>query len=457
MARQPTGAVIEHVANDGKTYRSLRFSAYGKRRYVSLGPVSATEAAAKLRHALSDVERKIWQPPAPVAGPAEPEPVPTFHQYAEQWWLRAKLQLAAKTRTDYRWRLERHLIPAFGDLRLDAITLDTVENYIAGKLAEGERIREAADRGKPLQGKVTDSLERTRMRTLQPLSPRAINMTVTLLAAILESALERELIARNPAKGRGRRVTEHKPARSYLAGAAQIESLLDAAGELDREATKERAHLDRRATLATMIYAGLRIGEVCSLRWRDVDLGGGWLAIAESKTDAGVRKVKIRGALRDELLAVRSRRDVDQDAYVFPTRTGRRQYEAKVRTATLGGAVKRANARLAKRGLQALPAGLTPHSLRRTFATILYALGEVPPVVMAEMGHTSPALALRIYAQAERLSVDEREQLAALVAGSEGGGEVVSIGARRASNWQTNGRRGENGTAKHSEGLPGEH
>jgi integrase len=45
------------------------------------------------------------------------------------------------------------------------------------------------------------------------------------------------------------------------------------------------------------------------------------------------------------------------------------------------------------------PDNLTPHWLRRTFASVLYALGESPPVVMAEMGDTSPALALRVYAQ----------------------------------------------------------
>jgi integrase len=454
MARPASGAVIEHVANDGRTYRSLRFTAYGKRRYVSLGPVSASDAAEKLRHTLSDVERKIWQPPTPAAVPAEPEPVPSFHQYAEQWWLRAKLQLAAKTRTDYEWRLERHLIPAFGPLPLDAITIDTVETYIAGKLAEGDHIREAATKSKPLTEEITDRLGRKRTRPLQPLSPRTINMTVTLLAQILESAVERDLIGRNPAKGKRRRVAERKPARSYLAGAAQIESLLDAAGELDAEATRERAHLERRATLSTMVFAGLRIGETCSLRWRDVDLEGGWLRVVQSKTDAGTRKVKIRGALRDELLAVRSRRSIDQDAHVFPTRTGRRQYESKVRTGTLGGAVKRANERLASRGLAPLPAGLTPHSLRRTFATVLYALGEPAPVVMAEMGHTSPALALRIYAQAERLSAEELDTLAAVVAGSEGGGEVVSIAARRASNWQTNGRQDRNGHTKAAEGVP---
>jgi integrase len=40
---------------------------------------------------------------------------------------------------------------------------------------------------------------------------------------------------------------------------------------------------------------------------------------------------------------------------------------------------------------------LTPHSLRRTFATLLDALGESPPVVMAEIGHTDAALGLRVW------------------------------------------------------------
>src|SRR5262249_53488666 len=164
-------------------------------------------------------------------------------------------------------------------------------------------------------------------------------------------------------------------ARSYLETAGQIATLLDAAGELDREATRERQHIPKRAILATMIFAGLRIGELCSLRWRDVDIAAGWLTVGGSKTDAGRRRGKIRGGLGDELLALRSGSQVEQDASVSPTRTGRRQYECKVREGTLGSAVKRANAHLTGRDLPPLPDKLTPHSLRRTFASVLYALG----------------------------------------------------------------------------------
>lgn len=45
-----------------------------------------------------------------------------------------------------------------------------------------------------------------------------------------------------------------------------------AAGELDRQAHSERKHVERRALLSTLGFAGLRMGELCGLRWSDVDL-----------------------------------------------------------------------------------------------------------------------------------------------------------------------------------------
>ncbi len=387
MARPMRGSITEHVGRDGHTYRSLRFQAGGKRYRVPLGAVSAEAAEQALRHTIADIERGTWTPPAAIEAPTEPTFAPTFHEFAEEWWTLTAGQLAANTQADYRWRLEGHLIPWFGERALDAITFDTVERYIAAKLAEDE-----------------------------PLSARSVNMTVTLLGAILERALERGLIERNPARGRHRRVPERAPTRSYLDGAGHITALLDAAGELDRKASRGRTHVERRAMLATLTFAGLRIGELCALRWRDVDLARGWLHVGESKTDAGRRKVKIRGALRDELLALRGRhQNAPQSAYVFGTLSGGRMSPDNFRSRVLRAAVKLAGERLEAEGLPPLPDKLTPHGLRRTFCSLLYALGETPPVVMNEMGHTDPALALRVYAQAMRRGEDEQAQLRALV------------------------------------------
>ena len=80
--------------------------------------------------------------------------------------------------------------------------------------------------------------------------------------------------------------------------------------------------------------------------------------------------------------------------------------------------MKRAPRQLDAAGLPPLPAKMTPHSLRRTFCSLLYALGEDPGVVMDEMGHTDPALALRVYRQAMRRGEDEKAKMRALVEGA---------------------------------------
>jgi integrase len=234
-------------------------------------------------------------------------------------------------------------IPYFGEIRLDAITFDTVERYIAAKLGEEDA-----------------------------LSARSINMTRTLLATILERARKRRLIEQNHARDRDLRVREHAPRRTYLDSAVQIEALLSAAGVL--------------------CVAGLRIGELLALRWRDVDLGGGWLTVGEAKTDAGRRRIKVRGALRDELSAVRSRVSGSPDGYVFPTRTGKRLSPENFRARVLAASVKRADERLVKAEEPPRPDGLTPHSLRRTFCSLLYALREDQKLEISSRDQLASAL-----------------------------------------------------------------
>jgi integrase len=278
---------------------------------------------------LADVERGVWTPAKPP--PPSPSDAPLFGDFADEWWKRRKGQLAPKTQADYRWRLEVHLPPEFEDVPLDAITVDAIDRYVSKKLA-------------------------------QALSPRSTNMGVTILGAILESAVDRELIDRNPARGRNRRARERKPSRSYLESAEQIEALLKAAGNLDAKAQEDKRHVHRKAMLATLTFAGLRRNEMLALRWRDVDLANGWLAVRESKTEAGVRKVKIRGALRDKLVAIKPT-DSDQDAYVFPSRTGGRISPENFRNRILATAIERAGGELAKRDLPPLPELVTSAQL----------------------------------------------------------------------------------------------
>ena len=55
-----------------------------------------------------------------------------------------------------------------------------------------------------------------------------------------------------------------------------------------------------------MAKSGLRVGEVCALRWRSVDTAHQRLVIEQAKTAAGVREVDLSRDLVEELNAWRA-------------------------------------------------------------------------------------------------------------------------------------------------------
>jgi integrase len=252
------------------------------------------------------------------------------------------------------------------------------------------------------------------------LNATSINKTIARLAQILDIAVEREMIDRNPARGRRRKLRQRAPERTWLDRAEQIEALLQAAGELDSEARVDRRATPRRALLATLTLAGLRISEALSLRWRDVDLSAGRLRVRGSKTDAGVRQVDLLPALREELSTHKAQTRFGwPDDFVFPTERGGRANPTNVRKRIMARTIERANEKLASQGSAPLSDGLTPHALRRTFISLLLAIGEEAPYVMRQVGHADPKVTLSIYAQVMFRGEGERERLKALVEGPD--------------------------------------
>jgi integrase len=61
-----------------------------------------------------------------------------------------------------------------------------------------------------------------------------------------------------------------------------------------------------------------------------------------------------------------------------------------------------------------MQAGVTNHTLRRTFASLFYEAGASPAYVMAQMGHSSSALALEVYARKMERQRDTGERIDAL-------------------------------------------
>jgi integrase len=120
--------------------------------------------------------------------------------------------------------------------------------------------------------------------------------------------------------------------------------------------------------------------------------------------------------LRAELLAHRDRSPYTQpDDYVFPTLAGSRRDKDNLRNRVLAPVLAVANTRLIADGHPPLPAGLTPHKLRHTYASLLVACGEDPASVMAQLGHTDPKFTLRIYTHLMRRDSAERARLKKLV------------------------------------------
>jgi integrase len=104
---------------------------------------------------------------------------------------------------------------------------------------------------------------------------------------------------------------------------------------------------------------------------------------------------------------------------VFTTAAGTPRDKDNARERVLRPVVRHADELLAADDLEPLPR-ITPHKLRHTFASILFALGWQAPDVMAQLGHTDPAFTLRVYAHVMRRGGDERERLRALVEGANG-------------------------------------
>jgi len=409
MPRKATGSVVE--PKDRRAW-ALRFRAYGKRRYVALGTSgegwNRAKAERELRHVLADVERGIWQPPAPEPELSSAE-VPTFHEFASEWFEGISPELRERTRVDYHWRLSSHLLPYFADHRLSAITVEEVDRYRRAKVRESKEMESARQKQIALP-------KAKRTRVPRPLSNGSINKTIRLLAAILEQAVEYGYLDRNPSRGRKRLLNESKPPRSYLQP-EQVAALLGAAGELDAE-SRNGIHR-RRALLATLALAGLRISEALDLRWRDVGLDGRRLQVASSKTDAGIREVDLTPALRDLLAEHRAESSFTKPTdFVFATREGHRDNPSNVRNRLLATAVERANEMLQAEGREAIGA-VTPHSLRRTFISLLLAAGADVPYVMAQAGHTDPKMTLGLYAKVIASKTDHGSALDKLVVASE--------------------------------------
>ena len=312
------------------------------------------DADAWLAAQRTDLARGEWRKPEPV------RQMPTFDAYSKSWL--ATRELTARTRSEYAKLLAGHLLPTFGPDSLDDITPARVRAWHAGL---GERT-----------------------------GPTRRAHAYGLLKAILATAVADDIIDANPCRIRG----ASKTTRARTIRPATLAELKAIAVAMP----------DRwRLAVGFAAWCGLRFGEVAELRRKDVDLDGNRLRVRRAvtyvdevgnvvgppKTAAGVRDVAIPPHLTAEVRA-------HLLEHVQPGRDGLLFYNATGGHLRSGSAMH--DAFHAARDAAGRP-DLRFHDLRHTGATLAAAAGATVAELMARIGHTTPAMAMRYqHATADR-------------------------------------------------------
>jgi integrase len=339
-----------------RQFRSGRWQASytGPDAQVHLAPdtfQAKLDAEAWLTDRRREIDRDVWSP-AP-AGPRRS--AVTVTQFADLW-LRDR-PLKPRSREHYGRLLETQILPVLGELSLTAVTPAVVRSWHASTAVTTPTMRAHA---------------------------------YSLLRSILATAVSDELIAANPCSIRGagnaKRVHKIRPVTLV-----ELQALVEA--------------MPGRFRVMTLLAAwcGLRYGEITELRRKDIDLRdgvlhirravvrvGGAFVVGTPKSDAGVRDVAVPPHL---LPAVRAHLDeyVDcgPDVLMFPGQHGghlapsalyRHFYVARV---------------------SAGRPDLRWHDLRHTGAVLAASTGATLAELMARLGHSTPAAALRYQHAAE--------------------------------------------------------
>jgi integrase len=442
MARPRTGSIRRQPTALGISY-GLQFWHRGKRLYHHIGGQwegwTEERVEAERTFVMQLVARGEYVPqrtePAPAAREDE---VPTFQLFASLVLDRKRQRVGDQRLKDLEWRL-RTAMDHFGRYPLDKIDVALADEFVDLKLRERSRIADAAAAGAALTDEYTDRRTgRVHKRRRRGLSNSSINKVLAAVRMVLKEAKRHGWLEQNPLDDPDCFLPQKVPRRSFLE-VGQVEALLDAARMLDREqrklewrdvrairesddpATSLAADYGVSETLirrirrneiwvrqrpreairlpavATLLLAGPRVSELCRLEEAAVDLAARRVLMPRVKTDASERTVPLVPSLHEILLAARAEREV-HGGPAFPTRNGTRQQPDNIRSRLLASVRERANELLAER--EQPPIGhMTPHTLRRTFASILAEVGVPPRRAMYLLGHTDPTLTMRVYQQ----------------------------------------------------------
>lgn len=432
---RPRGASLQRrTLGDGSTtYSALVTVGVEERRRITLGSsrdgMDDQAAQAALERLQAEIVLGKWEDPR---NAAPDRAGMTFHVFASEWHAAKALELSENGIAYNLWAL-KHLLPFFATYVLADIDVRTVDAYRRHKLEERAEIDSRLKSGQRL----VDG----RGQPLKPLANRSINKTIIVLSEILQTALDQGLIDRNPARGKARRLRVRKKRQTWLMPDQALD-FLDAAERIDRRhrpETYERAErlrqlrasgtslkdaagmlgiapttgcylstikLDvrevsaRRAIVATLLLAGLRVTELCTLRWKDIDFANRRLNVRGTKTGAADRWIKITDLLLAELERWKAEgQNHTTDGLVFPSPSGRQRTKDTVREDVTKPTLTEANRLRRAQGHTPIAGPITPHTFRRTFVALRLASGEDVKSVQRQAGHEDARTTLDIYGE----------------------------------------------------------
>ena len=209
----------------------------------------------------------------------EEPPIPTLEKYFEGF-RREYLDTATRetTRISYEGSFRIHILPKFGELRLDQLTRARVKKFVAALVKDG-------------------------------LSKATIRIITAELSSVLNSAIEDGIISKNPAS----RLTKFYKQAPIIHD--EIQPLThDEVPQFLQSVIKYSP--EHYPLFLCAIHTGIRSGEQAALKWPDVDFHGKFLIIRKNivrgrydrtKTDR-IHRVDISDALLAELNALRRKR-----------------------------------------------------------------------------------------------------------------------------------------------------